>query len=143
MFSRFHALIAVIAKTSCASSSSSKEARACSQTPSGTGLDDEGHRLAELECRAFALAVERALAPGVEAVEALFALARGACVLPVHVHAERAAVDLRRAQADQVVQAAVELDRLPEAEHRRELARRVVDERQAVGRDAHGRPPLS
>ena len=56
------------------------------------------------ESGAFAIAVPRAFAPRVKRVEALFGFTYSAQVLPVHVEAVGASVDLRSAQLDQVQQ---------------------------------------
>lgn len=54
---------------------------------------------------------------GREDLPVVLVLAGGLRVLPVHVEAERAAVDLRGAQPDQLAQAPVELDRGLERQH--------------------------
>ena len=74
-------------------------------------IGDQRDRLAQLERCLLALAVERALSPGVEHVQALLGLSRRARVPPVHVEAERAPVELRGADIDQTAQLVVDLDR--------------------------------
>src|SRR5688572_25993552 len=71
-------------------------------------VGDVGQGLGPLEGGAFAVGVVRGFAPGVQAVEALLAFAGGAGVLPVHVDAIGAAVDLGGAQLDHVQQGLVE-----------------------------------
>jgi hypothetical protein len=100
-------------------------------------LGDERYRLAQLQRRALTLAVERALAPSVQRVQARRALAGGARVLPVHVEAERAAVDLRGADAQQLAQPAGQLDCALEAEHRRVGSRGALAERDPPCRERH------
>jgi hypothetical protein len=73
-----------------------------------TGLRHQYHRLGPGERRPLAIAVERRLAPGVEQVEPLLALAVGTGVARVHVKAIGAAVDLRSAHLYQLDQAGLE-----------------------------------
>jgi hypothetical protein len=87
---------------------------------------DERDRLAQLQRRALAIAIDRALLPCVEHVQPLLHLAGGARVLPMHVEAERAPVDLRSANIDQLAQLAIELDRVRQPEYRRVLPGRKL-----------------
>src|SRR5699024_10724812 len=65
---------------------------------------DPGDGLRPGQRRALPLAVEWRLAPGVEDVETLLALARRAGILAVHVQAVGAAVDLGGTHLDQLQQ---------------------------------------
>src|SRR5207237_6307075 len=67
----------------------------------GVRVGDAGQGLGPLQGGAFTVAVVRALAPGVQAVDALRRLAAGEQVLGVHVDAVGAAVDLAGAQLHQ------------------------------------------
>src|SRR5438067_1572631 len=71
-------------------------------------LRDESDRLDPREARAFAIRKERRLAPRVERIEPLLGLALRARVDRVHVDAERAAVDLRGAQLQEVDELVIE-----------------------------------
>ena len=71
-------------------------------------LGDQRQRFGPSQRRALALAVERRFIPGVEQIKPLFAFARGAQLLGVHVDAVGAAVDLRGAQLDQFQERMVE-----------------------------------
>src|SRR3954466_3218298 len=110
---RFQALMATTAKFRSARSLPSKGWGTRAKPASGAGgagvedvggdvgVGDAGDGLGPLEGGAFAVGVERALAPGGEAVEALLGLAGGAGVLRVHVDAVGAAVHLAGAELDQ------------------------------------------
>src|SRR5262245_66356627 len=69
------------------------------------GFGHQRQSLGPSERGAFAGAVERRFAPGIEQVKALLALAALARGGGVHVKARRAAVDLRRADLHQFHQA--------------------------------------
>src|SRR4051794_27344903 len=73
-------------------------------------LADERQRLRPGKRRALPIAVERRFAPGIEQVDALLRFAAGARVDAVHVDAVRAAVDLRRADLDQLQQRMLEAE---------------------------------
>src|SRR3977135_642583 len=66
-------------------------------------------RLGPFERGALAIAEERRLPPGVEGVDALLGFAREARLLRVHVEAIGAAVDLRRADLDELEQSPFDL----------------------------------
>src|SRR5262249_28395543 len=69
---------------------------------------DARHRLGPGKRGALAIRVARTLAPGVERVEPLLALAERTQILPVHIDAVPTAVDLRRAQLDEIDQRRIE-----------------------------------
>ena len=82
---------------------------------SGSAMTQE-----KLETGPLAIVEERRVAPGVERVEPLLGLARGTGVDSVHVDAVGAAVDLRRAQLQQVHERVIEAaggEMLLEREH--------------------------
>src|SRR6266480_2467287 len=98
-------------------------------------VGDQRHRLAQLERRALALVIQRALAPGVERVKALLGLAAGAGVLPVHVDADGATVDLRRADRDELAKLRLQLDRALEPQHGHRWLRRLGQKLNPAGGD--------
>src|SRR5207247_79928 len=65
---------------------------------------DQGHGLRPCQGSALAIAVVRAFAPGVQRVESLLPFPDRAQILPVHVQAVGAAVDLRGPESDQMKQ---------------------------------------
>jgi hypothetical protein len=67
-------------------------------------IGDERDRLGPFQRRPFAIAVERTFAPRRQAVKPLLSLTGGPGVLGVHVDAEGAPIDLRRAKLDQLDQ---------------------------------------
>src|SRR5262249_18745925 len=78
--------------------------------------------LGPLERRALTIAEERRLPPGVERVEALLGFACVPGVLGVHVDAVRAAVDLRRADLDELEQPRVQPGRCLARQSKHRLA---------------------
>jgi hypothetical protein len=72
------------------------------------GLGQPGHRIGERQRGALLLGVQARLPPGAEQVDAPFGLAELAGVPGVHVQAERAPVEHRAADLDQLDQPLVE-----------------------------------
>src|SRR3546814_9842768 len=75
-------------------------------------LVEPRHRLGERQCGLLAWGVVVDVAPDDETVEPFVGLSVGARLARVHLHAVRAAVDLRGAQDDQVVERAFETGRV-------------------------------
>src|SRR3546814_5151199 len=73
---------------------------------------EPGHRLGERQCGLLAWGVVVDVAPDDETVEPFVGLAILARLARAHLHAVRAAVDLRSAQDDQVVERAFETGRV-------------------------------
>src|SRR6266852_2353695 len=72
---------------------------------------NEGHGFDPRQRSAFPFGVQRGFAPGIQLIEALFGLSKRAGVFRMHVNAISAAVDLRRAQLQQVEQLVFEAAR--------------------------------
>src|SRR6185295_20264793 len=69
---------------------------------------DTGHGFTPGKCRAFPVAVEGGLLPGVEEVKPLLAFPHGAELLHMHVNTMSTTVDLGSAQFDQLQKSLIE-----------------------------------
>ena len=104
-FTRLKKLVVAIQRTSAASCRSSKCLAAASQNLVGDGVGLVGearHRLGERERGPLGVAVVRRLAPGGDGEDALVAHARLAGGAGARVDARAAAVDLARAEVDEL-----------------------------------------